>query len=67
MNDETIDYLDMAMDVMSHDFDGFDEIVAACAAIAQAQALTRIAECLTAITDDMVQTKRTLREWEGEL
>lgn len=68
MSDKPVDYyLDIAMNVIHEDFDGFDELAAAYAAIAQAQALTRIAKCLETIVDDMAQTRRTLREWEGEL
>ena len=58
------DYLKLARRAAS---DNYYENASAYAAIAQAQALTRIAECLETIVDDMAQTKRTLREWEGEL
>ena len=69
MSDEALYYLEFAMtfvhttekDVQSYN------AAAAYAAIAQAEALIRIAECLEKIVDDMAQTKRTLEEWEGEL
>lgn len=64
MSDEPIDYLKLARQAAFDEHYGY---ASAYAAIAQAQALTRIAECLETIIDDMAQTKRTLREWEGEL
>ena len=67
MSDKPIDYLRLAMNVIYEDFDEWAEYTSAYTAIAQAQALTRIAECLETIVDDMAQTRRTLREWEGEL
>jgi len=68
MSDETIDYLRLATDIIDvYEFDKPEDLATAYAAMAQAQALTRIAECLETIVDDMAQTRRTLREWEGEL
>ncbi len=67
MSDKPVDYLGMAMNVIHEDFDEWAEYTSAYAAIAQAQALTRIAECLETIIDDMAQIKRTLEKWEGEL
>ena len=64
MSDETVDYLSMARQSAFDEHYGY---ASAYAAIAQAQALTRIAECLETIVDDMAQTRRTLREWQGEL
>lgn len=58
------DYLKLARQSAKDDY---HEDASAYAAIAQAQALIRIAECLETIVDDMAQTKRTLWEWEGEL
>ena len=67
MSDETVDYLKLAKQcVTDKEYREFYD-APVYAAIAQAQALTRIAECLETIVDDMAQTKRTLREWEGEL
>ena len=65
MNDETIDYLIEAQRCINT-LEEFND-APVYAAIAQAQALTRIAECLETIVDDMAQTKRTLEEWKGEL
>lgn len=72
MSDETIDYLRLATDIIDvyeveWRFDKPEDLATAYAAMAQAQALTRIAECLETIVDDMAQTRRTLEEWKGEL
>jgi hypothetical protein len=64
MSDETVDYLGMARQSAFDEHYGY---ASAYAAIAQAEALIRIAECLETIVDDMAQTKRTLEKWEGEL
>jgi len=58
------DYLKLARQSASGNY---HEWASAYAAIAQAEAMQRIAECLETIIDDMAQTRRTLREWEGEL
>jgi hypothetical protein len=64
MSEETIDYLGMARQSAFDEHYGY---ASAYAAIAQAEAMQRIAECLETIIDDMAQTKRTLEEWKGEL
>lgn len=65
MSDETIDYLGEAQRCINTLEEFYDAPV--YAAIAQAEALIRIAECLETIVDDMAQTRRTLEEWKGEL
>ena len=58
------DYLKLARQSASGNYYGD---ASAYAAIAQAEAMQRIAECLETIVDDMAQTRRTLRDWQGEL
>jgi len=58
------DYLKLARQSAK---DNYHEDASAYAAIAQAEAMQRIAECLETIIDDMAQTRRTLEEWKGEL
>ena len=65
MSKKPVDYLREAQRRIATDREIYDAPI--YAAIAQAQALIRIAECLEKIVDDMAQTKRTLEEWEGEL
>lgn len=67
MSDETVDYLKLAKQcVTDKEYREFYD-APVYAAIAQAEALIRIAECLETIVDDMAQTRRTLEEWKGEL
>jgi len=65
MSNKPVDYLREAQRRIATDREIYDAPI--YVAIAQAQALIRIAECLEKIMDDMVQTKRTPEEWEGEL
>jgi hypothetical protein len=68
MSDKPVDYLRLATDIIDvYEFDKPEDLATAYAAMAQAEAMQRIAECLETIIDDMAQTKRTLREWQGEL
>ena len=69
MSNKPVNYLSEAQRRIATDREIYDAPI--YAAIAQAEALIRIAECLETIVDDMAQIRRTLEEltfytqWKG--